>query len=606
MSYKINKTDGTLLVDLIDGQLNQDTTDLTLIGRNYTGYGEFWNENFIKLLENFANVAQPTTPMVGQLWYDTSEARLKVYNGNRFKATDTTIVSPTQPEMLPGDIWIDSANKQVKFSDGNDVILAGPIYTQDQGTSGFDIITLVDRYGVRKTVNRLMIGNSAVALISKETFVAPNVSPNTQYLEGFSSTIKAGINISSNYSDFRFYGTAQSTSSLIDSALVEWTPDQFLKTTGNNTATGSLHVKNDNGLIVGDDSDFVAKVEGTSVVLRNQTAGSDFKIQIKQGISNIEPFTIQNSTSRIGLWQTAPQYDVDITGDVRVTGNLKVEGDTTFLDVATLRVEDKLIELAITADSTLLSDAEVDGAGISVRASGKEKTWTWGNTYNTWESSCNINVPSGFAYKINNVDILTSTALANTVTSAPGLTQIGTLGSLNVDYINLNVATITTTSLPLTITSASDIVITNNRKITGVGTATALDTDDTVANKQYVNTQISDIDLSLSLDITGLSNSDIALVLEDISPAANKKIGVIALVHCVSYSGTTSFNAGNQLSKTFVAVDKNGVENQSVLQDISFSNDTGSVSLSVTRSLKRYVVDGSNNWVYDTDLVSSV
>lgn len=606
MSYKINKTDGKLLVDLIDGQLNQDTTDLTLIGRNYTGYGEFWNENFIKLLENFANVAQPTTPMVGQLWYDTSEARLKVYNGTRFKATDTTIVSSTEPDMLPGDIWIDSANKQVKFSDGNDVILAGPIYTQDQGISGFDVITLVDRFGVRKTVNRLMIGNSAVALISKETFVAPNVSPNTQYLESFSTTIKAGINLSSDYSDFQFYGTSQSTSSLIDSSLVEWTPDQFLKTSGNNTATGSLHIKNDNGIIVGDDSDFVAKVEGTSVVLRNQTAGSDFKIQIKQGISNVEPITVQNLTSRIGLWQTSPQYDVDITGDVRISGNLKVDGDTTYLDIATLRVEDKLIELAITADSTLLSDAEVDGAGISVRASGKEKTWTWGNSYNSWESSCNINVPSGFAYKIGNVDILTSTALANTITSALGLTQIGTLSSLNVDYINLDEATITTTTLPLTITSPGDIIITSNRKITGVGTATSLDSDDTVANKQYVNTQISDIDLSLSLDITGLSNSDISLVLEDISPAANKKIGVVALIHCITYSGTTVFNAGNALSKTFVAVDKNGVENQSVLQDISFSSDTGSVSLTVTRTLKRFVVDGSNNWVFDTDLVSSV
>jgi hypothetical protein len=606
MSYKINKTDGTRLVDLIDGRIDQSTTDITLLGKNYTGYGEFWNENFVRILENFANVAQPIRPLVGQLWYDTSEARLKVYNGSIFKATDTTTVSPTEPTLLAGDIWIDSAKKQIKFSDGNDIILAGPIYTQDQGVTGFDVITLIDRFGVNKTVTRLMIGNSPVALISKETFTAPNVTPNTQYLTGFSSSIEAGINISTDYSDFKFYGTAQTTSSLIDDSLVEYTPDDFLKIAANNTTTGTLHVKNDNGLIVGDDSDLVIKVEGTSAVLRNQTVGSDFKIQIRQGISNIEPFTIQNSTSRIGFWKTSPEYDVDINGDVRISGDLIVDGAATYLDVATLRVEDKLIELAITADSTLLSDAAVDGAGISVRASGVEKTLTWGNTYNTWNSSCNFNIPTGFAYKIGNADVLTATALSANVTSAVGLTQIGTLGSLNIDNINLNNATITTTTLPLTIQSAGDIVISSSRKITGVGTATALDSNSTVVNKAYLSQVVNALTLSLSLDITGLTNNNIASVLEDISPAVNKPVGTIALVHCIAYSGSSSYNAADELSKTYVAVDKNGVENQSVLADISFTTATGTVSLSVTRSLKRFVVDVTNNWVFDADLVSSV
>ena len=55
MSYKINKTDGTLLVDLIDGRIDQDTTDITLVGRNFKGYGEIFNENFVQMLENFSN-----------------------------------------------------------------------------------------------------------------------------------------------------------------------------------------------------------------------------------------------------------------------------------------------------------------------------------------------------------------------------------------------------------------------------------------------------------------------------------------------------------------------------------------------------------------------
>ena len=55
MAYKLNKTDGTLLTELVDGQIDTTSSDITLIGRNYVGFGEAFNENLIKILENFAN-----------------------------------------------------------------------------------------------------------------------------------------------------------------------------------------------------------------------------------------------------------------------------------------------------------------------------------------------------------------------------------------------------------------------------------------------------------------------------------------------------------------------------------------------------------------------
>ena len=55
MAYQINKTNGDLLVNLVDGQVNTQTTDISLIGRNYSGFGESINENFVKMLENFTN-----------------------------------------------------------------------------------------------------------------------------------------------------------------------------------------------------------------------------------------------------------------------------------------------------------------------------------------------------------------------------------------------------------------------------------------------------------------------------------------------------------------------------------------------------------------------
>jgi hypothetical protein len=109
------------------------------------------------------------------------------------------------------------------------------------------------------------------------------------------------------------------------------------------------------------------------------------------------------------------------------------------------------------------------------------------------------------------------------------------------------------------------------------------------------------------LDITGLSNSQIASVIEDMIPAQSKAEGVHAYVHCTQYSGTYAYDASDGLTKSFVAVDKNGTENQSVLLDISFTEQTGqTVSLSVARSLKQFIRNGAGNWVFFRELTSSV
>jgi len=70
MAYVINKFNGEQLVVLSDGTLDT-TTSLGLVGRNYVGYGETQNENFVFLLENFANDSPPSRPLVGQIWFST-------------------------------------------------------------------------------------------------------------------------------------------------------------------------------------------------------------------------------------------------------------------------------------------------------------------------------------------------------------------------------------------------------------------------------------------------------------------------------------------------------------------------------------------------------
>lgn len=122
MTYILNNTNGEELTTILDGQLDTKTTSLTLIGKNAVNFGKSTNENFIRLLENFANVEQPVNAITGQLWYDTSTQSLNVYNGDEFKnvtgSSRTVLSGSTSVVMAPGGsafITIDGAKGYILY-----------------------------------------------------------------------------------------------------------------------------------------------------------------------------------------------------------------------------------------------------------------------------------------------------------------------------------------------------------------------------------------------------------------------------------------------------------------------------------------------------------
>lgn len=186
MTYSILLTNGTTLVPggLANGTINQTSTDLTLVGQNTSGYGVFINENFVKLLENFANTSQPNHPLKGQLWYDTSQNLLQIYNGSTFTPTGNTIVSASAPSGLTtGGLWINSATSQLYFNDGTQTTLAGPLYTKTQGQSGFIVSTVLDTLGGSHTIVSLYVANTLMGIFAKETFTPASA------ITGFTDTL---------------------------------------------------------------------------------------------------------------------------------------------------------------------------------------------------------------------------------------------------------------------------------------------------------------------------------------------------------------------------------------------------------------------------------
>ena len=105
MSYTINLTNGNILATIADGTINSTATSLTLIGKNYAGYGTFLNDNLVHILENSSSSSAPTTPLTGQLWWDSANNLMKVYNGSQWKTISAATSSPTQPTgNVAGDI----------------------------------------------------------------------------------------------------------------------------------------------------------------------------------------------------------------------------------------------------------------------------------------------------------------------------------------------------------------------------------------------------------------------------------------------------------------------------------------------------------------------
>ena len=599
MSYKLNKTDGSLLVDLVDGSLDTTSTDISLIGKNYSGFGESINENFIKILENFANTSAPSLPLKGQLWFDSTESRLKVYDGTNFRTSGGPIVQNSQPGVgvVAGDLWINNATKQLHFYDGTNFNLAGPIYTSDQGKSGFETLTILDTQNNSKTIVKFSIGGTLIGVFSNNEF-----TPAAAYAITGLASIKKGFNIISTVSDFVFRGSADSAAALVDNAGVAKSASQFLSADSNSVTTGTVTVANSGGITIGTAQNNIQKVVGTSVVNENQLSNHDYKIRVRKATGFVDAITIDTSESFLGIFKDTPQHTLHVGGDMRVDGNLFLTSPAVNIETQNLRVEDKNIELGITSDSTSLDNAGVDFGGIILKSSNLDKEWVWRNATGAWTSSENIDVVATKWYKAEGVNVLNKTELGSTVTQALGLTDIGTLNQLNVDQTNIQGAKIST-STPLQLESTGSITITNNQKITGLAEPT---TNTDAATKFYVDDQINLEPVVMSLDITGLSNSNISTIIEDIYPASNKKTGTYAYIATSTIAGATVTGIDVDAAKniSYVAVDANGVLNQSVVQDVAFASASGGVNVTISRGLKRFRV-AAGAWVFDNDLGSS-
>jgi hypothetical protein len=386
MSYVINKFNGEQLVVLQDGTLDT-TTSINLVGRNYVGYGESQNENFVWLLENFASQSPPSRPLIGQLWFNKTNNTAYAYDGNQWNPVGSATVSesaPTDPNA--GALWFKTPINQLFVYTGAEWILIGPEAVNGFSSTKARSTFLDDTNGDPHPVIFLETNGIPLAICSGENFtVHPNFS-----VAGFSNSIKNGINLSINAKLIgNVEGNSLTADQLSTARLINGIP-----------FNGSSNIS-----IKSSTSNFLKK--GTYIVGDNFDGSTEQTWSVDATPSNvIGKIVARNSEGGFSAGTIAASFVGNLTGNVN-----SLSGTSTF---------------------NVVQANEFIGASLSGNANTASRLAT-GRTINgiNFDGTANITVTAA-------ANTLTTDTLAANVTLS-SLTAVGTLSSLNVADAGINI-----------------------------------------------------------------------------------------------------------------------------------------------------------------------
>jgi hypothetical protein len=595
MAYQINKTDGTVISTVADGQIDTLSTDITLIGKNYSGFGESLNENFIKILENFASTSRPISPIRGQIWFDAAELKLKVYSGTEFLPVSSATIANTQPSTLGvGDLWFNNVDSQLYFFDGTIPILLGPSYSTSQGLSGVKVASILDTLNQTRVITYLYTNGILLGIFSKDSFTPKNA------IIGYTGSVNPGFN-AGNLEGLKFNVTATNAENL--GGVISTT---YVRKDTSNTMSGQLTITTDLGVVLGEAGQANLKVNSGNVTLSNASTDNDLILNVRRGIDQEDAIRIQSATRTILLYPgslTTPVPEINVGGNLTIEGNLIVNGTTTTVNTATLAIEDKNIELALGSTS----NEEADGGGITLKGL-QDHTLVWTNSSRAWNSSEHLNLVTSDSvpepeYKINGVTVINrDTAF---VSNFPNVNQLGAQLSITVGpypggeadpQLRLEDNRISTVKAGLDL--ELEPIAGNNVKLIGSPRITGLadpllgeENKQDAATREYVDNVVETRALLFSTDLTdGKSNGYIiSNILNNLAPVADYRIGTTAKILCTLLSNSTTSLDINSLVTESRATFTTPTGTAQALTNVEVNNATISgSSISTTRIIKEF------------------
>ena len=308
MAYTINKYNTDQLTIVQDGTIDQ-TTDLKLVGKNYAGYGEIQNENFVFLLENFAGGNQPPRAVTGQIWFDTTNSKLKFYDSTKWRTTGGAEISGTAPAGLAtGDFWWDTNNEQLKVYNGTDFVLVGPQDAGD-GITQMQSSTVLDTGAVARSIIKATVNDEVLFIISPNEFTIDS-SDAENAISGF-DVVRQGITLKNTTSatagvtssSHRFWGTSSNSLKLngIDASnYVTATPGQP------SVFSELTNFQTDAGIAIGQGLDLKIFIEDDNQGVISNSQGDEIRFRAKQtgglvkNIITLEPGVVKPGLNGAG------------------------------------------------------------------------------------------------------------------------------------------------------------------------------------------------------------------------------------------------------------------------------------------------------------------
>jgi len=621
MAYQINKTDGTVVATVADGQVDNISTDITLIGKNYSGFGEALNENFVKLLENFSSTSRPEHPIKGQIWFDATENKLKVYSGTAFVPVSSATISSTQPSTLGvGDLWFNDVAKQLYFFDGTNTILLGPAYSESQSLSGLRVSSILDTLNQTRVITSLYNNGILLGIFAKDSFTPKNA------IEGFSGDIIPGFN-QGTLSGLKFNVTTTNSEKLGNVTAIT-----YARKDTSNSFEGQIRVNSDLGIVfgAGDQGNFTVDGAG-NVTFSNSASDKKLTLNVRKGIAQEDAIIINSDSRRVDVYPGYSDSELTVGGDVTVEGVVTIKGNLVINDgdvlvqrETSLEIENKYLIMAQQGDSASNKDELADGGGIILKGA-TDHVLLWSQNgfpaspeypalaAGAWTSSEHVNLASGKAFKINGVTVLDGTSLGTGITSIPGVTSFGTQNVINIGpgappvaemrLQNHRISTLSSNyDIELEPNGTGNISLIGSPKITGMADPTSAQD---AATKEYVDDVAESRSLAFSMDLTdGKPNSYIAgTVLAALAPVAEYRNGTIARILCTQLSNsTTSLDIDPLLSQSTAEFNTPSGTAYAVTDVASAVATVSAPSITTTRIIKTFqLLAGA--WTYVSETV---
>jgi hypothetical protein len=310
MAYNINLSNGDLLAIVEDGTTDVTSASVALVGKNFSGYGQYLNENFIHLTENFAGETAPPNQLVGQLWYDKNSSELKIWDSEDWiPASKPTVVDDNTTNaphfvVISGEI---AGSPQFKTSSNK-----GIVYFPSTGNFGL---------GAKYPEARLTVSDNDSANLAD-----PNSATTIQTHGVVGESNEVLVDVYGGSVSTGNYNTSNASSVTLRRSNGSTLAPESVK---NNDIIGSLQAQGHNGTSYTTTRSRVSFLASENWSLGSNGTKIGFYVTANGAIAPVLAATVDHDKTLQCLGNISTAASLTVAGSAYISGSVRANGDVT-------------------------------------------------------------------------------------------------------------------------------------------------------------------------------------------------------------------------------------------------------------------------------------